>query len=205
MTPANSPRPSPRSAPRSRPFPRRRPAGAARARRAAGRPAAGGWPCPGGSSRSFSAWGSRRWWSPLWPGRRAGPAPPRKSPSGRPPRPSSPEEVAMDRADVYRATLRYFLAPAADLLYDDESVSEVVINGPDQIYCERSGRLEKVDRSFADEHVLTAAVVNLAEYVGRRLDDQHHSLDARLPEPEKFRVHAIIPPCSRQGVCVSIR
>lgn len=111
----------------------------------------------------------------------------------------------MDRTDVYRSTIRYFFGPVADLLYDDESVTEVLINGPDQIYCERRGRLEKVERRFADEHVLLAAVRNLAEYVGRRLDDHHHSMDARLPEPEKFRVHVIIPPTSRVGVCVSIR
>jgi pilus assembly protein CpaF len=111
----------------------------------------------------------------------------------------------MHRADVYRATLRYFFAPVADLLYEDESVTEVLINGPDQIYCERGGRLEKVPRRFADEHVLHAAVLNLAEYVDRRLDEEHHSIDARLPEPERFRVHAIIPPSCRQGVCVSIR
>ncbi len=111
----------------------------------------------------------------------------------------------MDRADVYRSTVRHLFAPVADLLYNDDSVTEVLINGPDQIYCERAGRLEKVDRRFPDEHALMAAAQNLAEYVRRRLDDKHHSLDARLPEPEKFRVHVIIPPTSRVGVCVSIR
>src|SRR4051794_11077447 len=110
----------------------------------------------------------------------------------------------MDRADVYRSTLRHFLAPVADLLYDDESVTEVLINGPDHIYCERQGRLERVDRRFADAHVLAAAARTLAEYVRRDLDGRH-SLDARLPDPEKFRVHIILPPVSRQGVCVSIR
>lgn len=111
----------------------------------------------------------------------------------------------MNRAEVYRSTIRYFFAPVADLLYEDESVTEVLINGPDQIYCERRGVLEKTDRRFADEHVLMAAVRNLAEYVDRTLGDGDHSLDARLPEPEKFRVHVILPPASRGGVCVSIR
>lgn len=111
----------------------------------------------------------------------------------------------MDRADVYRSTVRHLFAPVADLLYADDSVTEVLINGPNQIYCERAGRLERVDRRFPDEHALMAAARNLAEYVRRRLDDRHHSMDARLPEPEKFRVHVIIPPASRVGVCVSIR
>jgi pilus assembly protein CpaF len=111
----------------------------------------------------------------------------------------------MTRAEVYGKTLRYFFAPVADLLYDDDSVTEVLINGPDLIYCERAGRLEKVDRSFANESLLLAAVQNLAEYVQRRVDELNHSMDARLPEPERFRVHVIIPPTSRNGVCISIR
>jgi pilus assembly protein CpaF len=111
----------------------------------------------------------------------------------------------MQRAEVYGKTLRYFFAPVADLLYEDESVTEVLINGPSRIYCERNGRLEKVERRFEDEEFLMAAVRNLAEYVRRRIDEDHHSMDARLPEPERFRVHVIIPPTSRQGVCVSIR
>jgi pilus assembly protein CpaF len=111
----------------------------------------------------------------------------------------------MMRSEIYGKTLRFFLAPVADLLYEDESVTEVLINGPTNIYCERGGRLERVERSFADEQVLMAAVRNLAEYVHRRIDDEHHSMDARLPEPDRFRVHVIIPPVSRQGPCISIR
>jgi pilus assembly protein CpaF len=111
----------------------------------------------------------------------------------------------MIRSDIYGKTLRFFLAPVADLLYEDESVTEVLINGPDTIYCERGGRLERVERRFADEGVLMAAIRNLAEYVHRRIDDDHHSMDARLPEPDRFRVHVIIPPVSRVGPCVSIR
>ncbi len=111
----------------------------------------------------------------------------------------------MTRAEVYRATLRYFLAPVADLLYEDESVTEVLINGHARIYFERGGRLFKTDRQFASAEALDTAVRNLAEYVHRRLDDRHHSMDARLPEPEQFRVHAVIAPASRQGTCLSIR
>lgn len=111
----------------------------------------------------------------------------------------------MIRSEIYGKTLRFFLAPVADLLYEDESITEVLINGPSTIYCERGGRLERVERRFADEGVLMAAIRNLAEYVHRRIDDDHHSMDARLPEPDRFRVHVIIPPVSRQGPCVSIR
>lgn len=113
--------------------------------------------------------------------------------------------LAPTTVEIYRRTLQHFLAPVADLLYDDESVTEVLINGPSSIYVERRGRLELTDRRFEDAEALQASVNNLAEYVQRPLDERHHSLDARLPEPEKFRVHVILPPCSRSGIVVSIR
>ena len=48
---------------------------------------------------------------------------------------------AMMRSEIYGKTLRFFLVPVADLLYEDESVTEVLINGASSIYCERGGRL----------------------------------------------------------------
>jgi pilus assembly protein CpaF len=111
----------------------------------------------------------------------------------------------MQRDQVYQKTLRHFFKPVADLLFEREDISEVLINGHDRVYCERSGRLELTGRSFPSAHALEIAVRNLAEYVGRRLDEHNHSMDARLPPPDAFRVHAIIPPCSRLGICLSIR
>lgn len=115
----------------------------------------------------------------------------------------------MTRADVYGQTLRFFFAPVADLLYDPahDDVTEVMINGPDDIYLEREGKIERAaGRRFADAEALMAAVRNLAEYVDRRVgNDAPPYMDARLPEPEKFRVHVILPPCSRVGACVTLR
>ena len=111
----------------------------------------------------------------------------------------------MQREEIYRKTLRHFFSPVADLLFERPEITEVIINGPDRIYCEQRGKLEFTGRSVADAAALEMAVRNLAEYVGRRLDDHHHSMDARLPPPEGFRVHAIIPPASRNGICLSIR
>jgi len=111
----------------------------------------------------------------------------------------------LERAEIYGRTIRHFLGPVADLLYDDDSVTEVLINGPNDVFCERRGRLERVDVRFKDEEALYAAARNLAEYVRRQLDDENHSMDARLPPPERFRVHVIVPPCARNGVCLSIR
>jgi pilus assembly protein CpaF len=111
----------------------------------------------------------------------------------------------MQRDQVYQKTLRHFFKPVADLLFERDDISEILINGHDKVYCERAGRLELTGRSFPSAHALEIAVRNLSEYVGRRLDEHNHSMDARLPPPDAFRVHAIIPPCSRVGICLSIR
>lgn len=114
--------------------------------------------------------------------------------------------VRLSRSDVYQQTLRHFFAPVADALYLDDTINEVMINGPEHIYVERSGgRIERLNTRFRDAAHLQAAVNNLAEYVNRRIDRDHHSMDARLPAPEKFRVHVIVPPASRNGIVVTIR
>jgi len=104
--------------------------------------------------------------------------------------------------DIYAVTTEHFLGPVGHLLADD-SVSEVLINGHDRVFFERKGTLQLADVRFANEAALLAAARNIAEYVNRELDDDHHSVDARLPNGS--RVHIIIPPASRQGVCISIR
>jgi pilus assembly protein CpaF len=104
---------------------------------------------------------------------------------------------------IYEKSLRHFLAPIMPLLDDKENVSEVVVNGPDEIYCERNGKMQKQDCRFEDSESLLAAARNLAEYVNRTLDENHHSMDARMPNGN--RVHVIIPPAARNGVCFSIR
>lgn len=98
--------------------------------------------------------------------------------------------------------LTLFLAPVAAYLEDD-SVSEILINGPKQVYIERRGRLEEVEASFVSEPALKAAAVNIAKSVGRILDEMHPRLDARLPDGS--RVHAVIPPLSRVGTVIAIR
>ena len=95
-----------------------------------------------------------------------------------------------------------FLAPVKDYLADDK-VSEILINGPHQIYIERDGQLQETNASFASESQLKAAAVNIAKSVDRQLDEMHPDLDARLPDGS--RVHATIPPVSRCGTIISIR
>ncbi len=108
----------------------------------------------------------------------------------------------MHASEIYRQTVAYFLRPIQPLL-EDADVSEVLINGYQTIYFEKSGRLQRSDISFPDEDSLRAAVTNIAEYVNRVVDPDHHSMDARLPDGS--RVHVIIPPSSRGGTHISIR
>lgn len=105
-------------------------------------------------------------------------------------------------ASIYQQSLRHFLGPIRPLL-EDPSVSEVLVNGPEVVYFEREGKLQRSELKFADAASLLAAARNVAEFCNRRIDDVHHSLDGRLPDGS--RVHIIIPPSSRQGVCFSIR
>jgi pilus assembly protein CpaF len=108
----------------------------------------------------------------------------------------------MDRETIFEASVDYFLGPIREFLYDD-TVTEIMVNGPEEIYIERSGRLYKTAARFLSEDALLSAVHNIAQYVGREIDAERPILDARLPDGS--RVHAIIPPSSRIGTCLSIR
>lgn len=103
---------------------------------------------------------------------------------------------------VFESAIQGFLGPILNYL-SDESVSEILINGPQEIFIERKGKLEKTDAQFADEDALQAAVKNIAQSVGRRISQNEPTLDARLPDGS--RIHAVFPPCARNGTVVSIR
>jgi pilus assembly protein CpaF len=115
---------------------------------------------------------------------------------------SAPSAVPQENASIFDDSVATFLAPVKIYL-DDDSVSEVLINGPDEVFIERKGILEKVAVRFKDEQALQAAVRNIAQFVGRRIDDENPTLDARLPDGS--RVAAVLPPCSRKGTTLSIR
>ncbi len=103
---------------------------------------------------------------------------------------------------VFEDSIGTFLSPVTAYLADD-SVSEVMINGPQEIFIERKGLIEKTPAFFRDEQALQAAVRNIAQFVGRRIDEDHPTLDARLPDGS--RICAVLPPCSRKGTTMSIR
>jgi pilus assembly protein CpaF len=88
-------------------------------------------------------------------------------------------------------------------LVEDESVNDIVVNGPNAVFIERAGRLETAPvRFFNDGHVIRVIQRILAP-LGRRVDESTPMVDARLPDGS--RVNAIIPPIALDGPCLSIR
>lgn len=88
-------------------------------------------------------------------------------------------------------------------LREDSTVSEILINGPDEIFVERKGKLEKTDAKFRSEDDLVAAVNAIANSIGRRISEEEPRLDARLPDGS--RIHAVLKPLASCGTIVSIR
>lgn len=105
-------------------------------------------------------------------------------------------------SDVFQSAIRNFLSPINDLL-DDPDVSEVMINGPGEIFVERKGLVFRVENAFPNEDALISAVRSIAQSVGRVVDDDNPRLDARLPDGS--RIHAVLPPMARKGTTMAIR
>lgn len=103
---------------------------------------------------------------------------------------------------VFDEAIKNFLGPISSLL-DDERVTEVMVNSHDEIWVEVKGKIQKTNMKFQDEDALRAAVNNIAQSVGRRIYEEEPRLDARLPNG--YRIHAVIPPCSRKGTTLAIR
>jgi pilus assembly protein CpaF len=103
---------------------------------------------------------------------------------------------------LFEQTLLQFFEPIAPFL-QDASVSEVMINGPGQIYIERRGQLELTDARFPSTEALLAALRNLSQYVGKPLSEERPILEGRLPDGS--RVEALLPPVAPDGPSVAIR
>jgi pilus assembly protein CpaF len=94
------------------------------------------------------------------------------------------------------------LGPIERLL-KDETVSEVMCNGPSNIYVERNGIVQRTDTVFNDDQHLLRVIERIVASVNRRIDEASPMVDARLQDGS--RVHAIIPPLSLIGPCLTIR
>jgi pilus assembly protein CpaF len=94
------------------------------------------------------------------------------------------------------------LGPLEDML-DDESISEIMVNGPGQVYVERNGRLELTDCTFISDSSVLSIIERIVSPIGRRIDESQPYVDARLADGS--RVNAIIHPLSLIGPCITIR
>ena len=88
-------------------------------------------------------------------------------------------------------------------LLNDNTISEVMVNGPHQVYVERKGQLTLTDIVFRSDEELIRVIREIAAYVGRRIDDESPMVDCRLPDGS--RVNAIIPPLAIDGASLTIR
>ena len=94
------------------------------------------------------------------------------------------------------------LGPLEPLLKDD-SVNDILVNGPHQIFVERSGKLTLTDVTFKDERHLLRIIDKIVSAVGRRVDESNPYVDARLADGSRF--NAMVPPVAVDGSLVSIR
>ena len=101
---------------------------------------------------------------------------------------------------VFNEAMR--LGPLEGLLNDD-SVSEIMVNGPSKVYVERNGRLELSECQFTDDASVLAVIERIVAPLGRRIDESQPYVDARLPDGS--RVNAIIAPLSLSGPTITIR
>ena len=94
------------------------------------------------------------------------------------------------------------LGPLETLLKDD-TINDILVNGPQQIFVERNGKLELTDVTFKDERHLLRIIDKIVSAVGRRVDESNPYVDARLADGSRF--NAMVPPIAVDGSLVSIR
>jgi pilus assembly protein CpaF len=94
------------------------------------------------------------------------------------------------------------LGPLEDLIAMDD-ITEIMVNGPNNVYVEKDGVLLRTDTAFADDNQVLAAIERIVSPLGRRIDESSPMVDARLQDGS--RVNAIIPPLSLVGPSITIR
>ncbi|WLR52588.1 CpaF family protein [Bacillus tianshenii] len=117
------------------------------------------------------------------------------------------EKVVIPRSDKEMLLTKLInestgLGPLEPLL-EDETITEILINGHNEVFIEKKGRLEQTQISFRDEEHLRHIVDRIVAPLGRRIDESSPMVDARLSDGS--RVNAVIPPVSLNGTLVSIR
>ncbi len=115
--------------------------------------------------------------------------------------------IVLNREDRTQLTQELYdevkgLGPLETLLKDD-SVNDILVNGPQRIFVERNGKLELTDITFKDEKHLLRIIDKIVSAVGRRVDESNPYVDARLADGSRF--NAMVPPVAVDGSLVSIR
>ena len=88
-------------------------------------------------------------------------------------------------------------------LMEDDTINDILVNGPDNVWIERFGILEKTDKKFIDNAQLTDIAKRMVAKVGRRIDDSRPLVDSRLPDGSRLNV--VIAPIALDGTSISIR
>ncbi|MGA9433374.1 MAG: ATPase, T2SS/T4P/T4SS family, partial [Roseobacter sp.] len=117
------------------------------------------------------------------------------------------QSIVLNREDRQTLTSELYdevtgLGPLETLLKDD-TVNDILVNGPQQIFVERDGNLELSDITFKDERHLLRIIDKIVSAVGRRVDESNPYVDARLKDGSRF--NAMVPPVAVDGSLVSIR
>ena len=116
-------------------------------------------------------------------------------------RPAIPQE---DRSGIVSEIIDdiFGYGPLQQLM-DDDSISDILVNGPGEVYVERAGRLSRVPVVFRDQDHVLNVIQRIVRFSGRRLDESSPMVDARLPDGS--RVNAVIAPLSLAGPILCIR
>lgn len=122
---------------------------------------------------------------------------------------SPPEQPAAEPLDADTRIARYhgmvidgLMGPILPL-YQEEGISEIMINGPDEIFYEKGGKLIKSDIVFRSERDLVSLARAILQFVGKRLVPEELSQEARMPDGS--RVHIVQSPAARPGLSIAIR
>ena len=103
---------------------------------------------------------------------------------------------------VYDALLRHLMGPLVQY-YDDPTITEIMINGPDEVFIDGRGGVQKVAETMRDSAALRALARVILQFSGKRLDPYDLSLEARTPS--RARVHIVQAPAARAGITLAIR
>jgi pilus assembly protein CpaF len=110
----------------------------------------------------------------------------------------------IDRAELLQDVLNEALGLGPLEIYlRDDTVSEIMVNTPTQVYVERNGRLERVAKTFSSAQAVLSVIERIVAPLGRHIDESSPLVDARLADGS--RVNAIIPPLALKGPCITIR